>query len=64
MFSYGNKESILVLMNALNEFRGVSGLVPSIAKSTAFFANVGDLVKQAILEVLPFDEGTLPVKYL
>lgn len=63
MFSYGNKDSVLVLLNALNEFRDVSGLVPSIAKSTVFFANVGDLVKQAILDVLPF-EGHFPIKYL
>lgn len=40
MFSNGNKDSVLVLLNALNEFRGVSGLVPSIAKSTIFFAHV------------------------
>lgn len=64
MFSYGNKDSVLVLLNALNEFRRASSLVPSIAKSTVFFANVGDVVKQAILEVLPFEEGQNPIKYL
>lgn len=64
MFSYGNKESVLVLMKALEKFKKVSGLVSSITKSTAFFANVSDLVKQAILDILPFEEGKFPIKYL
>ncbi|GKA91797.1 auxin efflux carrier, partial [Tanacetum coccineum] len=41
-----------------------SGLIPSIPKSTAFFCNVLNHVKLSILNVLPFEEGRLPVKYL
>lgn len=62
LFSYGNKHSVVVLMKALNEFRRVSGLVPSITKSTAFFANISDIVKQAILDILPFEKGRFPIK--
>lgn len=64
MFSHGNKDSVLVLTKALYEFRCVSGLVSSIAKSTVFFANVSDMVKKTILDFLPFEEGFLPMKYL
>lgn len=63
MFSYGNKVSVMVLMKALKEFRKLSGLVPSIEKSTTLFSNVGELEKQAIIDILPFDEGSFPIKY-
>ncbi|GKD45454.1 hypothetical protein Tco_1270099, partial [Tanacetum coccineum] len=39
-------------------------LVPSIPKSTAFFCNVPNHVKISILNIMPFAEGNLPVKYL
>ncbi|GJV35250.1 putative reverse transcriptase domain, reverse transcriptase zinc-binding domain protein [Tanacetum coccineum] len=42
----------------------VSGLVPSIPKSTVFFCNVVNHVKLSILNVMPFSEGVLPVNYL
>ncbi|GKD96348.1 putative RNA-directed DNA polymerase, partial [Tanacetum coccineum] len=40
MFARGDMQSARVLMEALEEFKGVSGLVPSITKSTIFFCNV------------------------
>ncbi|XP_071740858.1 uncharacterized protein [Rutidosis leptorrhynchoides] len=64
IFSYANPGSVTVIAEALDEFKRCSGLVPSLAKSTTFFANVSNVVKAAILEILPFDEGMLPVKYL
>ena len=48
----------------VSTFRDMSGLVPSIPKSTAFFCNVPNHVKNAILEIMPFEEGVLPVRYL
>nr|GEU69462.1 putative reverse transcriptase domain, reverse transcriptase zinc-binding domain protein [Tanacetum cinerariifolium] len=42
----------------------ISGLNPNIWKSTIFFGNVQDHVKQAILSILPFKVGSLPVSYL
>ncbi|GKE06258.1 hypothetical protein Tco_1398276, partial [Tanacetum coccineum] len=48
-----------ILMEALNEFKGVSGLVPSIPKSTILFCNVPDQVKSAILHLMPFERGEM-----
>ncbi|GKA63577.1 hypothetical protein Tco_0763183 [Tanacetum coccineum] len=60
----GDVESARVIMESLNEFKQVSMLIPSISKSTAFFCNVVNQVKMAILNIMPFTEGELPVKYL
>ncbi|GJR49738.1 sodium/hydrogen exchanger 6 [Tanacetum coccineum] len=43
--------------NALDEFKRVSGLVPSIPKSTIFICNVLDHVKNDILRLMPFERG-------
>nr|GEU39991.1 reverse transcriptase domain, reverse transcriptase zinc-binding domain protein [Tanacetum cinerariifolium] len=51
-------------MDALEEFKNVSGLVSSIPKSTAFFCNVSNALKANILSSMLFVEGTLPVRYL
>ncbi|GJT71816.1 putative reverse transcriptase domain, reverse transcriptase zinc-binding domain protein [Tanacetum coccineum] len=40
MFSYVNFDFVKVISDALQEFKNCSGLVPSLPKSTAFFANV------------------------
>ncbi|GJY33801.1 hypothetical protein Tco_0418270 [Tanacetum coccineum] len=60
----GTPESATVIMEALDEFKNASGLVPSLPKSTAYFCNVLNYTKHAILQILPFEEGRLPVKYL
>ncbi|GKC35879.1 hypothetical protein Tco_1048263 [Tanacetum coccineum] len=64
LFARGNVESAMVIMESLDEFKSTSGLVLSIPKSTAFFCNVVNHVKTTILNVMPFSEGTLPVKYI
>ncbi|GKB04963.1 hypothetical protein Tco_0833158 [Tanacetum coccineum] len=51
-----------VIMEALNEFKFTSGLVPSLPKSTAYFCNVLNYTKIAILQIMPFEEGSLPVE--
>nr|XP_043630001.1 uncharacterized protein LOC122601300 [Erigeron canadensis] len=53
-----------VVWESLEEFKSVSGLAPSLPKSTAYFCNVLNHVKLSILNILPFEEGRLPVKYL
>ncbi|GJR66442.1 hypothetical protein Tco_0012507 [Tanacetum coccineum] len=53
-----------IIKEALDEFKNASGLVPSLPKSTAYFCNVLNHVKLSILQILPFEEGKLPVKYL
>nr|GFB14316.1 reverse transcriptase domain, reverse transcriptase zinc-binding domain protein [Tanacetum cinerariifolium] len=45
-----------VLMEALDEFKCGSDLVPSIPKSTGFFCNVVNHVKASILQLMPFEE--------
>ncbi|GJW42633.1 hypothetical protein Tco_0071432 [Tanacetum coccineum] len=53
-----------VIMDSLEEFRDASGLIPSLPKSTTYFCNVPHSTKLNILNILPFEEGKLPVKYL
>ncbi|GJZ64172.1 putative reverse transcriptase domain, reverse transcriptase zinc-binding domain protein [Tanacetum coccineum] len=64
IFARGDVESARVIMEALEEFKSTSGLVPSLPKSTAFFCTVPNHIKLAILNIMPFSEGELPVKYL
>ncbi|GJR53871.1 hypothetical protein Tco_1404392 [Tanacetum coccineum] len=64
IFSRGDVDFAKVIMDSLKEFKRTSGLVPNIPKSTTFFCNVLNHVKLAILNIMPFSEGELPVKYL
>ncbi|XP_071715243.1 uncharacterized protein [Rutidosis leptorrhynchoides] len=64
LFSRVDLVSISVIRDSLEKFKRCSGLVPSLPKSTAFFSNVSNLMKSRILEILPFDEGKLPIRYL
>ncbi|GJV95770.1 putative reverse transcriptase domain, reverse transcriptase zinc-binding domain protein [Tanacetum coccineum] len=64
IFARGEVESARLIMDSLDEFKRTSGLVPSIPKSTAYFCNVRNHIKIAILSIMPFFEGELPVKYL
>ncbi|XP_071689788.1 uncharacterized protein [Rutidosis leptorrhynchoides] len=61
LFSHANSASVTVIRDSLEEFKRCSGLVPSLPKSTAFFANVPSSMKTLILDILPFEEGKLPV---
>nr|GEU72208.1 hypothetical protein [Tanacetum cinerariifolium] len=64
LFAHGDANSAKIIMEALDEFKLASGLTPSIPKSKAYFCNVLNHTKLAILQVMPFEEGRLPVKYL
>nr|GEV72319.1 hypothetical protein [Tanacetum cinerariifolium] len=64
LFAHGDSDSASVIMEALDEFKFTSGLVPSLPKSTAYFCNVLNHIKIAILQILSFEEGSLPFKYL
>ncbi|GJR25720.1 zinc knuckle CX2CX4HX4C containing protein [Tanacetum coccineum] len=64
LFARGHPNFIRVIIDALEEFKNVSGLVPSIPKSTAFFCNVLNALKASILSSMSFSKGTLLVKYL
>ncbi|KAK1407944.1 hypothetical protein QVD17_39572 [Tagetes erecta] len=64
LFARGELSSAKVIMNSLIEFAGMSGLSPSNQKSTIFFCNVPTQTKNNILNIMPFVEGKLPVRYL
>ncbi|GJZ14299.1 putative reverse transcriptase domain, reverse transcriptase zinc-binding domain protein [Tanacetum coccineum] len=64
IFIRGEVHSARLIMEALDEFQKASGLVPSIPKSTIYFCNVPNHIKNDILSIMPFAEGELPVKYL
>ncbi|GKE46922.1 putative reverse transcriptase domain, reverse transcriptase zinc-binding domain protein [Tanacetum coccineum] len=64
LFARGDVESAKVIMESLDECKQVSGLVPSIPKSTTYFCNVLNHVKISILNIMPFSEGELLVIYL
>ncbi|XP_022042079.1 uncharacterized protein LOC110944741 [Helianthus annuus] len=64
LFSHGDSVSVKHLQVALDKFTQISGLVPSMPKSTVFFSNVTSAMKNQILNLLPFQEGSLPVRYL
>uniref|UniRef100_A0A251VNU9 Putative RNA-directed DNA polymerase, eukaryota, Reverse transcriptase zinc-binding domain protein n=1 Tax=Helianthus annuus TaxID=4232 RepID=A0A251VNU9_HELAN len=64
LFARGDVNSAKCIMSSLNKFTKMSGLAPNSHKSTVFFCNVPISAKNAILDVLPFVEGKLPVRYL
>ena len=64
VFSDGRKDSIEGILAVFKEFEVMSGLNTSMEKSTLYLAGVKDEESEAILEQFPFDNGTLPVRYL
>ncbi|XP_022024397.1 uncharacterized protein LOC110924709 [Helianthus annuus] len=64
IFSKGEIASARCIMQSLDSFSKMSGLFPSVQKSTVYFSNVPSYVKNAILNLMPFKEGSLPVRYL
>ncbi|GKD52935.1 hypothetical protein Tco_1286322 [Tanacetum coccineum] len=64
LFARGHLNYVSVPTDALEEFKNVSDLVPSIPKSNAYFCNVPNVFKVAILNYMPFEEGTLCILVL
>ncbi|KAJ0770489.1 putative RNA-directed DNA polymerase [Helianthus annuus] len=64
IFVHGDVVSVKKVKEALETFTNISGLAPSPAKSTVFFCNVPLAVRQEILNIMPYQEGILPVRYL
>ncbi|GJV27544.1 putative RNA-directed DNA polymerase [Tanacetum coccineum] len=64
LFSNGDADSVSILKNSLVEFSKVSGLVPNLDKSVAFFGNVPNHSKRAILRIMSFAKGSLLIRYL
>nr|GEV19294.1 hypothetical protein [Tanacetum cinerariifolium] len=62
LFCHGDIFSVSVLKKALDEFRNVSGLLPSLTKSTVIFSNVKEATKAKILKIMPLSIGKLPAR--
>jgi hypothetical protein len=56
--------SVSIILHQLHVFWEISGLVINAAKSSIFFAGVLGDMKQAILGLSQFTEGSFPFKYL
>ncbi|GJR47056.1 hypothetical protein Tco_1315159 [Tanacetum coccineum] len=63
IFARGTVDSANMVCEALEESKQSSGLVTSIPQSKAYFSNIPNVVKHAILMTMLFEEGTLHVKY-
>ncbi|CAH9100586.1 unnamed protein product [Cuscuta epithymum] len=64
LFSRGDKYSIGILVNTLKEFGDASGLRVNHNKSNVFIGGVNSLDLQGILDLVDFDQGVFPVRYL
>lgn len=64
IFSKAEVTSLMIINQVLSEFASTSGLQANNNKSQIYFSSVNTITKESILSVLPFQEGTLPVKYL
>lgn len=64
VFTKRDVSSVSVLKRVLEDFAKVSGLKPSMAKSSVYFSNVDSDTMQGISSILPFQVGALPFRYL
>ncbi|XP_074303989.1 uncharacterized protein LOC141638475 [Silene latifolia] len=64
LFSKGDTTSIMILLRAFATFTAATGLHMNTLKSNIYFNGVVESVKQDILQVSGFVEGTLHFKYL
>ncbi|GJY27865.1 putative RNA-directed DNA polymerase [Tanacetum coccineum] len=55
---------VSVLKESIEEFRGVSGLIPNYNKSIIIFGSLSEEEKYDILEIMPFKVEKLPIRYL
>ncbi|XP_028113876.1 uncharacterized protein LOC114311910 [Camellia sinensis] len=64
IFSKGDPGTVSLIMQGLEEFRSLSGLTPSPRKSNIYFSGCSKELKENILHIANFTEGSLPAKYL
>nr|GEZ27156.1 RNA-directed DNA polymerase, eukaryota, reverse transcriptase zinc-binding domain protein [Tanacetum cinerariifolium] len=64
LFAHGDVNSVKVIKDALDDFKDALGLNPNMPKRKAYFCNIINYTKLAILNILPFEEDRLLVKYL
>ncbi|XP_059639948.1 uncharacterized protein LOC132282327 [Cornus florida] len=64
LFSYSDLASAATLKQALDHFTSLSGLKINCSKSKFFISRVGNTITEDIKNLLRFDLGSLPNKYL
>ncbi|GJS99508.1 RNA-directed DNA polymerase, eukaryota, reverse transcriptase zinc-binding domain protein [Tanacetum coccineum] len=64
IFCHGDLESVKIMKKSLDEFSGVSGLLPNMHKSTIFFGGLSSAEQHSIINIIPFSVGKLPIRYL
>ncbi|XP_070020899.1 uncharacterized protein [Nicotiana sylvestris] len=64
IYCKGNLPSVARVVEALNHFSEVSGLVANLDKSSMFIAGVDDATKDQLLATTGFIEGTFPIRYV
>ena len=64
IFCKGDVFTVRSIKLGLEEFKSLSGLSPSPAKSHIFFSGCDNELRDEILGVCQFSEGKLPVRYL
>ncbi|KAF7123912.1 hypothetical protein RHSIM_Rhsim12G0101400 [Rhododendron simsii] len=64
IYCKGDLTSVNHIQAALTEFHALSGLSPCPGKSSIYFSGVNTSSRLAILNVLGFKEGTLPIRHL
>ncbi|GJT97882.1 RNA-directed DNA polymerase, eukaryota, reverse transcriptase zinc-binding domain protein [Tanacetum coccineum] len=57
-------ESVKVIKASLDKYSNVTWLKPNMSKSTIFFGNVDIGERNIILDIIPFQIGTFPMRYL
>ena len=60
----GEEASVSMIRDCLQQFMGLSGLVPNPAKSHMFSCGISMACKLRLLSILGFQEGVLPMRYL
>ncbi|KAI8531847.1 hypothetical protein RHMOL_Rhmol11G0167600 [Rhododendron molle] len=57
-------DSLQLISALLTDFLSFSGLKPNANKSVVFYGGVDEPLKRQMQSVLPFPEGSFPIKYL
>ncbi|XP_028077369.1 uncharacterized protein LOC114279339 [Camellia sinensis] len=64
IFCKGDKFTVSVIKEGLDEFQSLSGLSPSPHKSHIFFSGCEKKLRDELLNVVKFNKGVLPMRYL
>ncbi|KAK1389487.1 hypothetical protein POM88_017665 [Heracleum sosnowskyi] len=64
LFSHGDPWYVQILKDVLDEFGAASGIWPNEDKSSTFFCNVSTENQMLINNIMRFEIGVFPVKYL